>query len=161
MTAYVYCIHVCIHDCSIYMYMCCFALFVCLTLLASFFLPSHLSFKNMYILVFSEYRVYGRDSIKSVFSITGQYSQSMQCMEIHVASSVFSITGQYSLPQVSILRECSVWWRVEVSILYHKSVFSTTGQYSLSQVSIHYHSSVFSEYAEYGDSIRSVFSITD
>ena len=38
----------------IYMYMymlgvpCCFALFVCLTLLASFFLPSHLSFKNMY-----------------------------------------------------------------------------------------------------------------
>ena len=28
----------------------CFALFVCLTLLASFFLPSHLSFKNMYIL---------------------------------------------------------------------------------------------------------------
>ena len=33
-----------------YMYMlCCFALFVCLTLLASFFLPSHLSFKNMYI----------------------------------------------------------------------------------------------------------------
>ena len=28
--------------------LCCFALFVCLTLLASFFLPSHLSFKNMY-----------------------------------------------------------------------------------------------------------------
>ena len=27
----------------------CFALFVCLTLLASFFLPSHLSFKNMYL----------------------------------------------------------------------------------------------------------------
>ena len=36
--------------------LCCFALFVCLTLLASFFLPSHLSlktciFKNMYIIV--------------------------------------------------------------------------------------------------------------
>ena len=30
--------------------LCCFALFVCLTLLASFFLPSHLSFKNMYLL---------------------------------------------------------------------------------------------------------------
>ena len=29
--------------------LCCFALFVCLILLASFFLPSHLSFKNMYI----------------------------------------------------------------------------------------------------------------
>ena len=28
--------------------LCCFALFVSLTLLASFFLPSHLSFKNMY-----------------------------------------------------------------------------------------------------------------
>ena len=28
--------------------LCCFALFVCLTLLASFFLPSHPSFKNMY-----------------------------------------------------------------------------------------------------------------
>ena len=36
-----------------YMYMlgvlCCFALFVCLTLPASFFFPFHLSFKNMYI----------------------------------------------------------------------------------------------------------------
>ena len=31
--------------------LCCFALFVCLTLLASFFLPSHLSFKNMYIII--------------------------------------------------------------------------------------------------------------
>ena len=29
--------------------LCCFALFVCLTLLASFFLPSHLSLKKMYI----------------------------------------------------------------------------------------------------------------
>ena len=29
--------------------LCCLALFVCLTLLASFFLLSHLSFKNMYI----------------------------------------------------------------------------------------------------------------
>ena len=29
--------------------LCWFALFVCLTLLASFFLHSHLSFKNMYI----------------------------------------------------------------------------------------------------------------
>ena len=31
--------------------LCCFALFVCLTLLASFFLPSHLSFKNMYVVI--------------------------------------------------------------------------------------------------------------
>ena len=28
--------------------LCCFALFVCVILLVSFFLPSHLSFKNMY-----------------------------------------------------------------------------------------------------------------
>ena len=32
--------------------LCCFALFVCLTLLASFFLPSHLSFKNMYMYMY-------------------------------------------------------------------------------------------------------------
>ena len=31
--------------------LCCFALFVCLTLLASFFLPSHLSFKNMHMCI--------------------------------------------------------------------------------------------------------------
>ena len=37
---------------ALYMYMlCCFALFVYLTLLASFFLPSHLSFKNMYMYI--------------------------------------------------------------------------------------------------------------
>ena len=29
--------------------LCCIALFVCFRLLASFFLPSHLSFKNMYM----------------------------------------------------------------------------------------------------------------
>ena len=34
-------IHACIH-----VHLCCFALFVCLTLLASFFLPSHLSLKT-------------------------------------------------------------------------------------------------------------------
>ena len=33
--------------------LCCFALFVCLTLLASFFLPSHLSFKNMYMYMYA------------------------------------------------------------------------------------------------------------
>ena len=32
--------------------LCCFALFFCLTLLASFFLPSHLSFKNMYMYMY-------------------------------------------------------------------------------------------------------------
>ena len=42
--------------------LCYFALFVCLTLLASFFLPSHLSIKNMYmyiLLVYSDYAYIG------------------------------------------------------------------------------------------------------
>ena len=37
-------VHVCLQG-----VLCFFTLFVCLTLLASFFLPSHLSFKNMYV----------------------------------------------------------------------------------------------------------------
>ena len=36
--------------------LCCFALFVCLTLLASSFLPSHLSFKNMYVYMYVYHR---------------------------------------------------------------------------------------------------------
>ena len=61
---------------SIYMYMymylgvlCCFALFVCLTLLTSFFLPSHLSFKNMYICT---YTYFGYDFSQSLFPIVLQ-----------------------------------------------------------------------------------------
>ena len=38
--------------------LCCFALFVCLTLLASFFLPSHLSFKNMYMYMYVSIKKY-------------------------------------------------------------------------------------------------------
>ena len=37
--------------------LCCFALFVCLTLLASFFLTSHLSFKTMYMYMYMLYDV--------------------------------------------------------------------------------------------------------
>ena len=43
-----YCIHVHVQVTALGV-LCCFALFACLTLLASFFLPSHLSFKNMYM----------------------------------------------------------------------------------------------------------------
>ena len=48
--------------------LCCFAMFVCLPLLASFFLPSHLSFKNMYTLppTLSLYFLLG-DTLKSRF----------------------------------------------------------------------------------------------
>ena len=52
-----YCIGYSLFDnlvCSLFVHvgvLCCFALFVCLTLLASFFLPSHLSLKNMYCAV--------------------------------------------------------------------------------------------------------------
>ena len=35
--------------CAKYMYRVCYVALPCLTLLASFFLPSHLSFKNMYM----------------------------------------------------------------------------------------------------------------
>ena len=49
--------------------LCCFALFVCLTLLASFFLPSHLSFKNMYIMymymVYRLIRAYSKHVLRS------------------------------------------------------------------------------------------------
>ena len=44
--------------------LCCFALFVCLTLLASFFLPSHLSFKNMHIDITSTVYVYDVRPVK-------------------------------------------------------------------------------------------------
>ena len=51
--------------------LCCFALFVCLTLLASFFLPSHISFKNMYIHVTA---VKGISSASTGRSIIHSYS---------------------------------------------------------------------------------------
>ena len=38
--------------------LCCFALFVCLTLLASFFLPSHLSLKTCTCITYSTYVTY-------------------------------------------------------------------------------------------------------
>ena len=41
--------------------LCCFALFVCLTLLASFFLPSHLSFKTCTIISYMTYMFLMRD----------------------------------------------------------------------------------------------------
>ena len=52
-TCYIH-VHVHVATCYIHVHLgvlCCFALFVCLTLLASFFLPSHLSFKNMYMYI--------------------------------------------------------------------------------------------------------------
>ena len=47
--------------------LCCFALFVCLTLLASFFLPSHFSLKNMYIIHSSN--SYYRNSCRILLSV--------------------------------------------------------------------------------------------
>ena len=55
MYMYIVCIHctcTCIFQVTALGVLCCFALFVCLTLLASFFLPSHLSFKNMYMYMY-------------------------------------------------------------------------------------------------------------
>ena len=65
--------------------LCCFALFVCLTLLASFFLPSHLSFKNTYIHV--------RTCIYSVY---------VHCMY----GSAFDIEAILSMYQILIHVQC-------------------------------------------------------
>ena len=56
--------------------LCCFALFVCLTLLASFFLPFHLSFKNMYI----------------------HYTLACYCNMLHCIYMYTCITYYFSLP---------------------------------------------------------------
>ena len=53
--------------------LCCFALFVCLTLLASFFLPSHLSFKNMYMYMYMY-------TCKFTMNSIGLYFMPMQCL---------------------------------------------------------------------------------
>ena len=50
--------YTCMYSVHVLGVLCCFALFVCLTLLASFFLPSHLSFKNMYWNQFALYPVH-------------------------------------------------------------------------------------------------------
>ena len=105
--------------------LCCFALFVCLPLLASFFLPSLISQKHVYIVVFLKYAVYARDTRIYTCSISILYHRSVFSENVvygGVWRSVFSITSQYSLPQVSIL--------------YHRSVFSTTVQYSQSMQSM-------------------------
>ena len=48
--------------------LCCFALFVCLTLLASFFLPSHLSFKNIIMRTYISIHAYTH--VQLLLSIT-------------------------------------------------------------------------------------------
>ena len=53
--------------------LCCFALFVCLTLHASFFLPSHLSFKNMYMYIYYIYT-------QCIYAPTGRVS----CADVSV-----------------------------------------------------------------------------
>ena len=53
-----------IHVCAV---LCCFALFICLTLLASFFLPSHLSFKNMYMYMYMHVYIH----VCNVYAIQG------------------------------------------------------------------------------------------
>ena len=62
--------------------LCCFALFVCLTLLASFFLPSHLSFKNMYMYLGNRNATY----IVHVHSVLrrGETVQAITCDTIYI-----------------------------------------------------------------------------
>ena len=67
------CVCVCVCVCVRSTCMHCFALFVCLTLLASFFLPSHLSFKNMHMSVHVFAVVYRMPGIQH-YTITAQHT---------------------------------------------------------------------------------------
>ena len=58
--------------------LCCFALFVCLTLPASFFLPSHLSFKNMYICTYTYY-ILGLYRVQSLVTVLRAQEAKMEC----------------------------------------------------------------------------------
>ena len=73
-------------------WVCCFALFVCLTLLASFRLPSHLSFKNMYMYITK----YGCVFLKLGESIY----VAMDLIPILLGSLPFAHNAQYSLVMV-------------------------------------------------------------
>ena len=85
--------------------LCCFALFVCLTLFASFFLPSHLSFKNMY----THPQVYVTTVNYTVKwqGLTLQYLLQACCVEVEVrdelndaqlgAGHVRRLRGQYAV----------------------------------------------------------------
>ena len=67
--------------------LCCFALFVCLTLLASFFLPSHLSFKNMYIIQSHESQVKSAGQLNLLNYIVHVFYYMYSCISV---SSVYS-----------------------------------------------------------------------
>ena len=72
--------------------LCCFALFVCLTLLASFFLPSHLSFKNM-------------NMQSSVFCVcVCVCTRAQMCSWIYISVHVCVTT---SLPQLHVYHTCT------------------------------------------------------
>ena len=67
--------------------LCFFALFVCLTLLASFFLPSHLSFKNMYVL--------------ASFFLPSHLS--FKNMYMYILGLVFGVIGGFITPAFSFI----------------------------------------------------------
>ena len=73
--------------------LCCFALFVCLTLLASFFLPSHLSFKNMYMYIST---LMYHTALKMGTSFSQKFSK---------ISSFLLKTGTYMYMYASILKQ--------------------------------------------------------
>ena len=75
------------HTCT--RYTCMFALFVCLTLLASFFLPSHLSFKNMYITLLQQHFSAYPEMIVRVFATTA-----ISLDTTYTAKSVQGLVGE-------------------------------------------------------------------
>ena len=87
--------------------LCCFALFVCLTLLASFFLPSHLSFKNMYIHVHVHVgRGRGRRCVAH-----GPAHQLAVCMSVRIIIVIRPIRGLliYCMPAIADIQFTCTW----------------------------------------------------
>ena len=75
--------------------LCCFALFVCLTLLASFFLPSHLSFKNMYMHVYRALTPF----VVTCIHVHTLYIYMFMCivdlfLYIHCVRALYRLTGR-------------------------------------------------------------------
>ena len=99
--------------------LCCFALFVCLTLLASFFLPSHLSFKNMYTSSMdwrtrkytnAGFTARSKDFWKHIVHVYILYVTRLQAMYIHVHVHVAVDKKLCAVLVVCIVCACMVEW---------------------------------------------------
>ena len=94
--------------------LCCFALFVCLTLLASFFFPSHLSFKNMYIcIILHSWKSYTCTHVHMYTCIL----DCQDCPEIDLAAQ-YKKCEPKQLPPSSVLKHFHQCFSEHMSELY-------------------------------------------